>query len=340
MKRLLISSVLTAFVILMFISASNLFAQVPSPARWLQQIGSEYDSTKLVYVIELEWQDGLIDADHPQADEFKVYRSMIGYMQELDDYDFVGTATGDDIVDGKYKFKDNIQFEGGYFYYVCGIYNDIPGEFSPTTQAFSRSSYCVNMDGEIVDFKSFPPTMAIPGELYSYQAYAKHRSLRVQGFVRYHLVEGPENMTVDNLKGIVQWTPPEDAQGNYYVKIRATSDEDSRAESIQEWYIRIANNDEVSSLPTSVFDNNENNSLIIFPNPAGNNININYNAISNNIQIEFISLDGQLLNKRCFTVVQSENIKNISVNELSAGTYFLKIIDNERISSGKVIIKK
>lgn len=339
MKKMTTNIIVAMALLFLIGSTTILKAQVPSPALWLKQSDCIFDSTTKIFTIVIEWKNGLIDIEHPEAEGYNVYRSMIGHDVELDDYDLVGTATEANITDGVFKFNDDIEIYGGYFYYVRGYKNDDLGDISRVIQALAPTSYCINLNAEIIDFISFPETIGIPNETYEYQAYARHRSLRVQGWVRYHLVEGPEGMTIHEKTGLIQWTLPGNANGDYYVKIRATSEEDERAESIQEWYIRTASPEEMLDYTASVLEVIYNKSLKIYPTPARDKININYEAFGNSIQIEIISMDGKLVNIRNVDVAQGDNVINIPLNGMSTGTYFLKIIDNNNVSFGKVIVE-
>jgi len=327
-------------VILIIASHTLLQAQTPSKAIWFTQVGHSYDSTTQVYTIKLHWKNGTVDTEHPRAEHYKVYRSMIGHNVEIENFDLVGTISDEESVDDEYTFLDEVKIHAGYFYYVVGYCNDEPGEMTPVIQAFSFGSYCVNTSGEIVDFKSFPETIAIPGELYQYEAFAKHRSLRVQGWVRYHLVEGPEGMTVGNLSGMVEWNVPSDADGQYYVKIKATSDEDPRAESIQEWYIRTAIQEEIDDyFASSVYEISNQPNLLVYPNPSKDQISLNYKANSNKIDIELIDVVGNSVFNRTLDVITGDNTISISTTEINTGSYILRINDGNKISFGKVILK-
>ena len=243
------------------------FTNAPSAALWFQQTGYGFDSLSKEYSIQFSWQDGLIDANHPKAEGYKLYRSMVGHDEELANFDLVGTIETSELT-GEIKYSDKMMHAAGYFYYLRGYANGELGEISTVITACSPGAYCVNLDAEIIDITTFPSTIGLPGDLYSYSAFAKHRSSRVQGFVRYLLLENPLGMTLDEKTGLINWNIPSNASGKYFVKFKAYSLEDSRAESIQEWYIRIANNEEIVSKPSSVIDYRIINQISIYPNPA------------------------------------------------------------------------
>lgn len=339
MKRITNGIVLTLMLLLTMGFSEILQAQQPSSPIWFYQKGGSYDSTTKEYTMIIQWKNGKVDSEHPKAEYYEVYRSMLGHWDDVEDFDLVGTISDEESDDGFYLYHDKVEKLAGYEIYVVPYANGQKGERSPVIRAFAPGSYCVSMDAEIVDFISFPETIAIPGEMYEYEAFARHRSPRVQGMVRYQLEEGPEGMTLDNKKGIMQWDVPSDAEGQYYVKIKATSDEDDNAESIQEWYIRIANEDEIEDLYSLVFETGIDESLLVYPNPAIDNINMNYEAKSNRIELEIIDIDGNIVYNNKMNVGIGFNSIDLSVSELSTGSYILRIIDNNEISYGKIIIR-
>lgn len=338
MKRINLRTALALTVFFLVFTGTVLKAQGPSPATWLRQTDCIYDSTNKIFTIVLEWQNGLVDYDHPEAEGYNVYRSLVGHDKEVEDYELVGTAKYGDAIDGVFIFNDDIEVWGCYYYYVKGYRNNVEGAVSPITIACAPTGYCINLKAEIIDFVSFPETIAIAGETYEYQAYAKHRSFRVQGWVRYHLVEGPEGMEIDEKSGFLEWLPPADASGEYYVKIRATSDEDANAESVQEWYIRIATSEELQIDFSSVNYEILSDHLLIYPNPVKDRINIDYNALGNKIRIDLITTDGKILCSKKLDLVPGENLLNLPVDVQAAGTYFIKITDKDKISFGRLII--
>lgn len=339
MKRITNGIVLTLILLISMGFSGLLQAQQPSSPIWFMQEGGSYDSTTKEYTMIIQWKNGVVDQEHPRAEYYEVYRSMLGHWDDVEDFDLVGTIYDEESDDGFYLYHDKVEKLAGYEIYVVPYANGQKGERSPVIRAFAPGSYCVNMNGEIVDFTSFPETIAIPGESYVYEAYARHRSARVQGMVRYHLLEGPEGMTIDNKKGIMQWDVPTDASDQYYVKIKATSDEDDRAESIQEWYIRIANQDEINDLNSFVFDNYIDQSLIIYPNPAKDNIYLNYHAASNSLQVDFINMEGEIIKSEMMNVNPGNTMLDLQTSELMTGSYLLRIIEKDKISYGKIIIQ-
>lgn len=341
MKRITNGIVLTLILLFTIGFSGILQAQQPSSPIWFYQKGGSYDSTTKEYTMIIQWKNGTINTEHPKAEYYEVYRSMLGHFEDVEDFDLVGTITDEESDDGVYLYHDKVEKLAVYEIYVVPYANGQKGERSPVIRAFAPGSYCVRMDAEIVDFMSFPETIAIPGEMYEYDAFARHRSPRVQGLVRYHLEEGPEGMTIDNKKGMLQWAVPTDATDQYYVKIKATSDEDDRAESIQEWYIRIANEDEIDDYygTSSVYEISDKPTLIVYPNPVADHLRFNYQANNYTVTIELIDITGNSVYSIYSDVIPGDNMIDFEITGVSSGSYMLRITDGNKISFGKVIIK-
>lgn len=331
-----ISSKFILPLIILLLGTGSLLAQNPSSPLWFQQVGFEYDSTTKVYSINLEWEDGEISNGKPQADRYELYRALIGNSNNLDEFDHVATATSANVVDGKYSYTDELDHQGAYEYYLIPFSGTNQGEMSVLIRAFAPTSYCVNLNAEIVDFVSTPQTIIVPGELYEYNAFARHRSPRVQGWVRYTLLDGPTNMTINNESGKLEWSVPSDAVGDYYVKIKATSNEDDRAESIQEWYLRTANQFEIAALGLSIEYSNEEMQISLYPNPASDYLNISKNSDIDVNTIQIIAIDGSVLIEK--QLAKQDQI-TIPLNSLSAGTYFVRMIGTNLNSLSKFVIE-
>ncbi|XMO86267.1 T9SS type A sorting domain-containing protein [Algibacter sp. AS12] len=97
------------------------------------------------------------------------------------------------------------------------------------------------------------------------------------------------------------------------------------------YYLKLGS---VQSLSNGAF--NLNNYLDVYPNPASDVLNLKFdNAIINNLK-ELVVID--VMGKNIMTSALSNNsLQEISVNSLSKGVYFAKIIDN---SNTTVAIKK
>ncbi len=76
----------------------------------------------------------------------------------------------------------------------------------------------------------------------------------------------------------------------------------------------------------------------IFPNPTNGILNIKLNNNSNNISLKLISLTGSTIYKNNYKTEQNNNLINLDLSNLSAGTYFLKIQDDKSVKVKKIII--
>lgn len=319
---------------------SEAMAQAPSKAAWFQQTAWGYDSTSKDWSISIKWVDGLVNENFPQAERYELYRAVIGHETPEDEFELITTIYEEEKDDGWYHYTDEMKIAAGYYYYLIAYNGDAKSEISQIIQAVTPGAYCVNLNAEIIDFISFPATMSAPGELYTYYAYAKHRSFRVQGFVRYHLIEGPEGATIDTKTGELKWEIPADADGSYYFEIKATSVEAADAESIQHWSVRIASDEDMLVNPTSVSNIEIINNTDLYPNPALNEIKVNYVGDKNNINISVFDISGNMFINQNRTIPSGENVLSIPVNGLYPGLYVLKIKDGNKITKGTFIISK
>ncbi len=72
-------------------------------------------------------------------------------------------------------------------------------------------------------------------------------------------------------------------------------------------------------------------SFIIYPNPSQDNLQIAINSIKAQAsQLEILDAQGRLLSKETITLVQGENIKNVSINHLPGGLYFVKVLNQSK----------
>ncbi len=327
----------TLFIIAIFmaLSSSKMYADTPSAPIWLNYTGVTHDTTKNVFSVDLEWRHGEVTNENPLPDSYNIYRVLFGHSE--DKFKLVGTLTHNANELMQLHTDENITDGAIYLYYVTAVKDGKESDESKRMTALVPGSYCVNTNAEIIDFKSNPSTIGVPGESYEYNAFAKHRSLRVQGLVRYALEEGPEGMKMDNETGLLTWDIPVNSENEYYVKIKATSEDDKNALSEQEWYIRIASQTEImimSSVENAVKD------LSIYPIPAQSNIKVEFDSdfYSNNIEI-FDNLGN---------VVYSTNLKSnlgfntydLNISNFANGLYTLRISNVYGVSTKKLIINK
>ncbi|WP_431242438.1 T9SS type A sorting domain-containing protein [Flavobacterium sp. P21] len=73
--------------------------------------------------------------------------------------------------------------------------------------------------------------------------------------------------------------------------------------------------------------------IVIYPNPSDGNFNVGLNDFSTPYTIEIISFSGQKVFEK-----QNTTSSKISVQNLSAGIYFIKIIKGEKTSFKRIII--
>lgn len=87
-----------------------------------------------------------------------------------------------------------------------------------------------------------------------------------------------------------------------------------------------------NSLATQEVNNDA--GLLVYPNPAKNVINLAWNGIqSKNYKVELINVEGRVL-------FQGENIKQVSVENIPSGTYFLNVRSDGQHVTKKVIINR
>lgn len=328
--------------IICFFFANSLLAELMPPS-WLMQTNTQRDykiteqgDTIEVFSPVLEWDNGFKD-NQTDSIGYYVFRAMYGPNQTEDDFKLVGIVDAKGNTGSKITYIDDPVYGGAFSYYVIAFQQGLTSEKSRTIIAFAPGSYCVNLNAEIIDFITFPKTVAAPGELYEYESFAKHRSFRVQGWVEYELVEGPEGLSIDK-NGLVTWQIPTDASGEYYVKIRATSSEDSRAESIQEWYISIALPFELGT-PASVLNYSDVNRFNVYPTPTSENINFNIEAKNSNIQIEVLDISGNILISETKNINPGTQTLDLTTSNLYTGTYILRIIDGTELHFSKFIVE-
>ncbi len=313
--------------------AQQAWAQAPSPASWLRSThlvqidgGDQYDVT-------LNWLHGVVDDQHPAAKSFDVYRCPVGQDRALAEYDLAGSVALDPT-DVDITFVDKGVTRGAYYYYVVGRDGAKVGDPSPRCMVFAPGSYCVDILDPILTFVSTPVTVIEPGKNYVYMAFARHRSARVQGFVRYELVSGPEGLSIDAQTGTVTWNVPESLDEPVAVKIRAWSLDDERAEAFQEWGIRPLESFEIQIGSTASVQESELLGSAVAPNPAVTHVGIQLRS-TDPATIRVFDLAGQ-------AVLEQNNVDGgqlqLSVSTLAPGRYTMLVQQGNRIQTTPLMV--
>jgi hypothetical protein len=310
-----------------------MMAQMPGPSAplWLRYTGISYDTATKIYSVQLEWEHGYHDNFVPKAVGFQVYRALVGTNLPDNKFDLVGSVSGDEAAKTTVSFTDANVPGGVYEYFVRGIGNGMIGQRSSKIMVIAPGSYCVNMSDPVLNFQSFPPTVAVPGQTYTYQAYAQHRSLRVQGWVRYQLIQAPEGMTIDEVKGIVTWPIPVDAKGVHIIKVRSWSLEDASAETFQEWSLRLGETFEVKAL-LSVKEDAVKNS-VLSPNPASDLLTLQCESANSGMaSITLTDMLGNPAFSTQYMLTQGTNTVQLPVSTISTGAYMLNVRNQAGLS--------
>ena len=139
-----------------------------------------------------------------------------------------------------------------------------------------------------------------------------------------------------------------------------TFDDETMLETIYTPSFEDINNEGVT-LELTVFDDNDNSfsdelfltiipeivniteqkqiNYSIYPNPNNGEFSLKYNNNnSNNISVELINLTGTIIYNNNFLIEENNNNILFNFKNLSGGTYFLKIQDNQTITIKKIII--
>jgi len=206
---------LNILLILLFFGVNLVRAQVPAPTNLTAQFKQENHPGMMGYgYVELKWQ-------MPQSSYgylFKVFR------MGPNDTSYRQIASG--LRDK--EFHDYyVQPQSTYSYYVVA-YN-----YQGISDPSNTASVTTPPVPDVVRFVTLPPKLASLGVLYTYDANAV--SNQATAVITYSLVEGPADLTVDSVTGIVTWTPS--AGGYFKVKIKAESNLGGKA--FQEWSIKV-----------------------------------------------------------------------------------------------------
>lgn len=318
---------LFAFAFVLTCIPSDTFAGgLPPTPIWLRQTGITYDTANNVYSITIEFQHGKLNNHDVRATAFNVYRSLVGLTDKDEEFDLVGTISGDNAKPEAVSFTDFTVKRGVYWYFVKPMGMGLVGERSEKAMIVAPGSYCVNMSSPQLSFTSFPSMVAIPGAKYSYEAYAQHRSLRVQGMVRYELVEGPQGLTVNDKSGFVEWNTPADASGNYFVKVRSYSEDSKTAEAFQEWYIRFGNSEEIKTAIVSGVQEEAVTQARLMPNPAENTVVLQCESkTTSDATLRIINSVGAEVMNSGINLNVGHNVLNVNVEGLPTGSYVVRI---------------
>lgn len=311
----------------------SVWAQAPSPAAWLRSTSQTQIEGEERYDVTLSWQQGVIDAQQPASDRYTVYRAPIGQNRELDAFDQVGSVDVDQS-QPNITFVDEGVMRGAYFYFVVGQAGTAIGAPSPRVMVFAPGSYCVNLLDPVLTFVTSPKTVIEPGEDYEYMAFARHRSARVQGFVRYELATGPDGMSIDELTGTVTWTVPADFSGPVAVKIRAWSLDDENAEAFQEWGLRAAEPFEILIGSTSSVSEAQLLSSGIAPNPASTSLALHL-ASAQRATIRVVDVTGQVVLEQ---IGETGGEVVVSVDALAPGRYTVVVEQGRAVQTSPLVV--
>ncbi len=307
-------------------------AQAPSPSVMFHVQSVGQGTTPATYSVKLSWQNGVVSSTNPQSESYTIYRAW-GFGEKDSEFSLVGTVNmATPANPGKWSFTDNGVKKGVYTYYVRGVAASIEGERSPSYTAVCPSNYCIGPDDKF-QFVSTPTTFAMPGERYIYSATSEHPSVRVWGFIRYAMVDGPEGMTIDEKSGELTWDVPKSATGQIKVKITSYMQEYMADTTIlyQEWTLRLAEPFEVKQLVSSVKESAVTNTSL-YPNPTVNRLHLSFTSESSRADVSIVSMLGITLMSEIRELTDGQNSVDISTMNLPSGSYFVRITSGNKES--------
>lgn len=319
----LVASAVFAFALLG--SLSSMMAQAPSPAVMFHSPSVKENDDKSTYTVTLSWQNGMVTSANPLAESYNIYRAW-GFGENDSEYSMVGTVNMATPADpNKWTFTDNQVKKGVYTYYVRAVAASVEGERSPGYFVVCPARYCIGPDQRF-QFTTTPNTFALPGEKYTYNAVAEHPSIRIWGFIRYQLVEGPDGMTIDNKSGELTWDIPKDASGQISIKIKSYMQEYEADTTIlyQEWTLRLAEPFEVKQLASGVKEEAVVNSSV-FPNPSENMLHFSFTAASGKASISVVTMLGITVLSEEHELANGQNSIDINTINLPVGSYFVRV---------------
>lgn len=323
--------------VFLLLATTTVFAGGPSPATWIMQVSATYDTAYKTHSLMIQWRNGEVSESYPIATHYEVYRSMVGHNKPTSEYEKIATISATAQSDGYIQYEDANILPAVYYYYVVGLTNGTRGELSEISMAGAPRSYCVNLENPIIYMMTSPATVAQSNDKYVYQAYGQHRSFRVQGWVRYNLVEGPSGMAIDELTGSLTWTVPTNPDKQYKVKIRVTAPDESDAETFQEWTIRIATEYETlvfNPNVTSVHGDAE-GGFAISPNPASASVRIHIPSELSGGTMNIVSAFGQSVYTS--TVPTTETV-DIATSAIAPGLYWITMNNASSFYRSQLVI--
>ncbi|MBS1537872.1 MAG: T9SS type A sorting domain-containing protein [Bacteroidetes bacterium] len=309
-----------------------MIAQAPSPAVMFHVSNVGKGETPTTYTVTLSWQNGLVSAENPIAESYTIYRAW-GFGVNDSDYTLVGTINTPSMTNSsQWSFMDKEVKKGVHTYYVRGVASAQEGTRSPNYYAVCPSNYCVGPDQRF-EFTTTPPTFALPGKTYTYNAVSEHPSVRVWGFIRYAMVEGPEGMTINEKSGELKWDIPQDVSGQITVKITSYMQKYQADTTIlyQEWTLRIAEPFEVQQLASSVKEEAV-KQVSVFPNPTDSRLHLSCSAESGHVSVSILSMLGSPIMSEARELTGGFNSFDISTSNLPQGTYFIRITSGQKQS--------
>lgn len=321
-------------------------AQTPSKVGMLFTEKVRYDSTAKLYSVELTFLVGEVNALNPAPNGFVIKRGIVGQISSEESYTKIKTIEGV-FTEGQQIFcvDNTIKFRSGYDYlirpFIANGTDTIWGQ-SRTYMTCVPSGYCISMSDPQVRFVTDAPMLAIPGETYIYESFAQHRSFRVQGMVRYEILEGPEGMTIDPLSGKLTWSIPSEQTGNVFIKIRAYSLDSKTAEAFQQWYLTFATTYDLKIGKTSSVNEDVSSQTGLHPNPVtGSLMSVKTSAFAGTqISMTIINSNGETVYSLTESMNSSNDVLTLPTASLSNGHYLARITNGTRtVTTPFVVIR-
>jgi hypothetical protein len=320
--------VLGIFVLL---GATVSHAQAPSKVGMLRTTKVSYDTTSKIYSVQLKFIVGQINNINPAPTGFIIKRGVVGQATSEDGYSKIGKIEGTYTEGQELQFIDNsVIIRSGYDYlvkaYIANGTDTLWGE-ARTYMTCVPSGYCINMDTPQLRFTTDAITLAIPGVEYVYESFAQHRSFRVQGMVRYEILEGPDGMTIDPLSGKLTWNVPSEQTEAVLIKIRAYSLDSKTAEAFQQWYLSFATPYDLKIGTTSSVSEDISSQFGLYPNPVSGSLTwIKTSGFSGTqVGVSIINSSGEIVYSLTESINSSNDVLSLPTALLPTGSYFVQI---------------